>query len=611
VARGGGRNWTPLFYLCAARFRRGDAEAARHRSRIGSRLIELGADPKEEVADSVAPGGFRSLLQAAAADVASEELVSFLIERGALLEPTGAAAGTVFPLSDAVIGGNPLCVRRILEAKPPTWEAREALELAILHDDLTSVQLLLAYGAEANGAGRWWGQHGSCLHSAILLGRGRELLEALLAGGVDISVRDSDRRTAYQAAVRTRHDCAVELLQKHGASDVELDDVDRLIAACVAGDREALRAAETRSKPRFRRTDHQFLCWAIRHGHHAAVPLLLEVGLDPNVPDDHGETALHLAVKSGHAATIAALRARGANADARNFLGQTPFDDALDPDARRSQDELFERAVTAVVEGKLEELREMLDEEPDLVHARSRRSHRATLLHYVAANGTERQEVPPNAPQVAEVLLERGAVADAECHMYGGGQTTLGLAISSVFPERAGLTGDLVRVLVRGGARVGGLDDEGHPLSGAIDCGSRLGVEALVECGATETLAAAAALGHVERLEQRLELEPQMAGAALVVAAKFGQVAVLEKLLARGVDVNSRPAQRGWPDGVTALHQAAWHGKIDAVRCLLDHGADPTLRDSTHHGTPAGWASHSGNHAIAELISSREQPSRE
>jgi len=86
--------------------------------------------------------------------------------------------------------------------------------------------------------------------------------------------------------------------------------------------------------------------------------------------------------------------------------------------------ELFERAADAVVFGDLETLRSLLDQEPALVHARSARRHRATLLHYCAANGTEdpRQRTPDNAPAIARFLLERGADPTAECPMYGCGR---------------------------------------------------------------------------------------------------------------------------------------------------------------------------------------------
>jgi hypothetical protein len=76
---------------------------------------------------------------------------------------------------------------------------------------------------------------------------------------------------------------------------------------------------------------------------------------------------------------------------------------------------LFERAAHAVAFGDLATLCELLDEEPALVHARSPRTHRATLLHYCAANGTEspRQRTPPNAPAIASLLLDRGTGTNA------------------------------------------------------------------------------------------------------------------------------------------------------------------------------------------------------
>ncbi len=56
-------------------------------------------------------------------------------------------------------------------------------------------------------------------------------------------------------------------------------------------------------------------------------------------------------------------------------------------------------------------------------------------------------------------------------------------------------------------------------------------------------------------------------------------------------------ASFGGPDhgeGVTALHLAAQAGRRGAVEALLELGADATVRDSLHDGTPAGWASSAG-----------------
>ena len=98
----------------------------------------------------------------------------------------------------------------------------------------------------------------------------------------------------------------------------------------------------------------------------------------------------------------------------------------------------FERAADAVVEGDLEKLNALLAKNPALVHERSARKHRATLLHYVAANGVEdfRQKTPPNAVEIAQRLIDAGAAVDTLADTYGGGpyQTTMNLLVSSTHP---------------------------------------------------------------------------------------------------------------------------------------------------------------------------------
>jgi hypothetical protein len=49
----------------------------------------------------------------------------------------------------------------------------------------------------------------------------------------------------------------------------------------------------------------------------------------------------------------------------------------------------FARSVKAIVTGDVQALRQELAADPVLVQARSVSAHRATLLHYVAANGIE------------------------------------------------------------------------------------------------------------------------------------------------------------------------------------------------------------------------------
>jgi hypothetical protein len=123
----------------------------------------------------------------------------------------------------------------------------------------------------------------------------------------------------------------------------------------------------------------------------------------------------------------------------------------------------FESAVEAVVDGDLAALEVALRRNPALVRARSGRvccfdppMHRATLLHYVAANGIEgyRQKTPPNAVEIARALLLAGAESDALADMYGVECTTMTMLVSSGHPAEAGLQVSLVELLLDFGAAV-------------------------------------------------------------------------------------------------------------------------------------------------------------
>lgn len=75
-------------------------------------------------------------------------------------------------------------------------------------------------------------------------------------------------------------------------------------------------------------------------------------------------------------------------ARAHSFHSWSDFATHADP-ANYPQDSVFEKAVNAVITGDLATLDALVRANPELIHARSARVHRATLLHYVAANGVE------------------------------------------------------------------------------------------------------------------------------------------------------------------------------------------------------------------------------
>jgi hypothetical protein len=272
----------------------------------------------------------------------------------------------------------------------------------------------------------------------------------------------------------------------------------------------------------------------------------------------------------------------------------------------------FETAADAVVNGDLGTLKALVQSHPELIHAHSSRVHRATLLHYVAANGVEdfRQKTPTNAVEIARFLLESGAEVDALADTYGADwwQTTMNLLVSSTHPADAGLQPALVELLADYGAAVNGVRDDESPLLTALDFGYIAAAEALVRRGArVDNVITAASMGRLDLVQrfvvdketlapgvpmiaphwQKVPNEPKVhIERALVWACKFARTEVAEFLLQFGVDPTAT-------DGVdmTPLHWAAGNGSVDLVKDLLARGAsleamnrwEGTVLSSTAH----------------------------
>jgi ankyrin repeat protein len=270
--------------------------------------------------------------------------------------------------------------------------------------------------------------------------------------------------------------------------------------------------------------------------------------------------------------------------------------------------------VEAVVQGEAEALRSALGAHPELVRARSTRvtcfeppAHRATLLHYLAANGVEnyRQKTPKNAVEVARILVKGGAEPDALADFYGGQCTTMSLLVSSDPPAKAGVQVALIDTLVDFGASVEarGSGEWTSPLMTALAFGFQDAAEALVRRSArVETLAAAAGLGRVENARRLLATaSAEDRHRALVLAAQQGHEQITRMLLDAGEDPN-RYNPKGNHAHSTPLHQAVFSGREAVVRLLVERGARLDLKDTIHQGTPLGWAEYGGQKEIAEYL---------
>jgi ankyrin repeat protein len=272
----------------------------------------------------------------------------------------------------------------------------------------------------------------------------------------------------------------------------------------------------------------------------------------------------------------------------------------------------FENAVEAVVSGDLETLRSMLAEHPDLVQSRSSRRHRATLLHYIAANGVEgyRQRTPANAVEVAKALLDAGAEVDALADMYEEKCTTMSMLVSSTPPNDAGLQIPLAMTLLDYGAAIEGRGSKWQsPVSTALVFGFVETARALAERGASiDDVIVAAGLGlsaETEALVARSSRDDLQK--ALALAAQHGHEDVVRVLLDAGADPD-RYNPDEFHSHATPLHHAALGGHEGVVRLLIERGARLDPVDTIYDSTPAGWARHGGHEELGRLLDPGSAP---
>ena len=278
----------------------------------------------------------------------------------------------------------------------------------------------------------------------------------------------------------------------------------------------------------------------------------------------------------------------------------------------------FEALVEAVVDGDVASLEHALAADPSLVHARSSRItpfdppvHRATLLHYVAANGVEqhRQRTPSNALDVARALLDAGADPDALADLYGGQCTTLTLLVSSDHPARAGVQTALIDLLATRGARLSphGAGPWRCPVQTALVFGFLDAANALARHGApVDRLPLAAGLGRAAEVRELLSAAPPASRhEAMALAVQNGQVDALRVLLDAGEDPG-RFNPEGFHAHATLLHQAVAAGQVAVVRLLVAYGAPLEQRDRHHDATPLRWAEYLGQAEAAEVLRTAE-----
>jgi len=245
----------------------------------------------------------------------------------------------------------------------------------------------------------------------------------------------------------------------------------------------------------------------------------------------------------------------------------------------------------AAARGDIEEVRVLLDRDPQLVDARDR--YGWSPLHRASINGHA---------DVVGLLIERGAQLEARDN---AGMSALHHAARSGSHEVA-------RRLVHAGADVNAVSDEGAtPLALAVMGKHDRLTELLIAAGAVvphegerarRLLHAAAAAGNGRFVGLMLSdgVDPgslnDNGGSLLHSAAAGGDVELARSLVERGFSLQARDRYR-----MTTLHVAAFEGHAELVEQLIEAGADP--RASTPAGqTPLHFARLNGRDAVVELL---------
>ncbi len=92
----------------------------------------------------------------------------------------------------------------------------------------------------------------------------------------------------------------------------------------------------------------------------------------------------------------------------------------------------------------------------------------------------------------------------------------------------------------------------------------------------------------------------QVLDVALAWACLNRHFAVASFLLERGADINTNWSTH---EPASILHECAIQGNEEAVRFLIDHGADLTIKDYRYHATAEGWARYAArNERMADLL---------
>jgi ankyrin repeat protein len=269
-----------------------------------------------------------------------------------------------------------------------------------------------------------------------------------------------------------------------------------------------------------------------------AVQLFLFAGMDVEVKDSNGWTALNAAAANGHLPVVQALLEKGAEVNVKINKGLTAL-------------------MFAAIDGHLRVVQALLEKRVD-VNARDNDGW--TALMFAGGKGHL---------LVVQALLDKGGDFNAKTNK---GWTALMVAADK------GHLSVLQALLAKGGDFNARDDDDCTALIKASINGHLRMVQALLDKGA------------------EVNAKDNKGGTALQWAASKGHIEVVQALLEKRAEVNARDN-----DGWTPLMWAAGKGHLLVVQTLLDKGAEVNAKNN-QGGTAVMFAELEGHSEVVNLL---------
>jgi len=336
TAKGGPYGWDALTHLCFARYLRHDRARSDGFVAAAKALLDAGASANTgwmEVHHQPHPE-WESAIYGAAGIAQHAPLTRLLLERGADPNDEETPYHVVETYDNTVM--------KILVESGKLNETSMTTLLLRKTDwhDYEGIKWLLEHRADPNRATPW-GR--TAFHHAVLRDNSPDILEVLLEHGADptlVAERPDTRPAAGPAmsgvamAARRGRGEVLELIERRGIP-IELQGVERLIAACARHDSAKMRAI-ARHEPELLRElvvqGGQLLVQFAGVGNTAGLGQLLDLGVDVNAVTEDGDpyfdvaknsTALHSAAWRAWPSTVKLLIARGASVNVVDGKGRT------------------------------------------------------------------------------------------------------------------------------------------------------------------------------------------------------------------------------------------------------------------------------------------------